>query len=61
MAIALSLVERRSRERAGRQTSKSMGIAYRALKKVTVFGDASDSLTRVDEKEMNATPTAPRR
>jgi hypothetical protein len=37
------------------------GMAYRARKNVTVFGDASASFTRVEENEINPTPIAPRR
>ena len=41
--------------------SAIIGIAYSALKNVIVFGEASESFTRVDEKEMKATPITPRK
>ena len=41
--------------------SAIIGIAYSALKNVIVLGEASDSFTRVDEKEMKATPITPRK
>jgi hypothetical protein len=41
--------------------SAIIGTAYSALKNVIVFGEASDSFTSVDEKEMKATPMTPRR
>jgi hypothetical protein len=60
MAIVRSLRVRRSSARRGNQMSAIIGIAYSALKNVIVFGEASDSFTRVDENEMKATPTTPR-